>query len=192
MEADGIRIKCPYCSAVLVVKGGPGLENRRLTCPVCKETSPFSSFKTVVSKVEKTVYPGSDTDEEDTDTDIERSSDGTAGRLRPSDLHLPPFQLKVGKTVIGRKASSSKADIQIPTGESRRMSREHLMIEVKKTPDRGYIHYLSMCKENLNATFLNDERIEFGDCFALKDGDVLQLPDMTLTFEFSPEGRKRL
>ena len=84
-------------------------------------------------------------------------------------------------------ASSFPAKIQIPAGENRRMSREHLVIEVKKISGKGFVHYVSLCKEKQNATFLNEERIAFGDCLVLKDRDVLRLPDATLRFEIPDE-----
>ena len=65
MDTDKIKIKCPYCSAVLAVKKQSGLERMNILCPVCKETSPFRSYKTVVDKVEKTEYPGAERAEDD-------------------------------------------------------------------------------------------------------------------------------
>ena len=39
-----IKIKCPTCGAVLAAKNKPGLENKIITCPVCKQKNPFNNF----------------------------------------------------------------------------------------------------------------------------------------------------
>lgn len=182
MDTDRIKIKCPYCSAVLVVRKQSGLERMNISCPVCKETSPFRLYKTVVDKTEKTEYPGAERAEYD-ETEIGEPRNGAIGSLRLLDKSIPPFKLKVGKNIIGRKASTSEADIQIPVGDSKRMSREHLVIEVKNTPDQGYVHYMSLCKQKQNNTYLNNELVEYGDCIALQSGDRLELPDAVLIFE---------
>lgn len=183
MDTDTIKIKCPYCSAVLAVKKQPGLENKSISCPVCKETSPFRLFKTVVYKVDKTEYPESGMTDAEDETEIGESKKCVIGHLRLQGQSATPFILKEGKNIVGRKASTSTADIQIPVGDSRRMSREHLVIEVKKSHNNGYVHYLSLCKQKQNETFLNNEIVEYGDCIALKNGDTLRLPDATLVFE---------
>lgn len=189
MENNQIKIKCPCCGKILLVKNMAGIESKTVTCPVCHETSPFKAYRRVTDTgdgKEKTVYP------EDRAGDMEKTVPVTGGnfvlgRLRVVGLDIPPFLLRPGRNVIGRAASSSSADIQIPAGENRRMSREHLVIEVKKISGKGFVHYVSLCKEKQNATFLNEERIEFGDCLVLKDRDVLRLPDATLRFEIPDE-----
>ena len=57
---DIVKIKCPYCGSVLSVKNQIGIESKSVTCPICKQKSPFMDFKKVIDKSndESTQYPG--------------------------------------------------------------------------------------------------------------------------------------
>lgn len=189
---DIIKIKCPYCGAVLSVKNQAGIESKSVTCPICKQKSPFNDFRKVVDKVndERTQYP-----REDEKTSYQTSDPPTAtgqglnftlGRLASASLKRP-FQLKPGKNIIGRQASKSIADCQIPTDPSKRMSREHLIIDVKKVPGKGFVHYASLYKEKENKTFINKVELEYGDCMVLNHGDIIKLPDADVKFEIPDE-----
>lgn len=187
-----IKIKCPFCGSVLSVKEQAGMESKSVTCPICKQKSPFTTFKSVVDKLqeEKTQYPGR---EEHTSYRIDDSPTATGkglnfalGRLT-GGIMTNPYQLKSGKNIIGRQAAQSIADCQIPTAPSKRMSREHLVIEVKREPGRGFVHYASLYKERVNATFVNNTLLEFGDRVVLNHGDVIKLPDATVKFEIPDE-----
>lgn len=187
-----IKIKCPYCGAVLSVRNQIGIESRNVTCPVCKQMSPFKDFKNIIDKGdERTQYPGekgntSYQSNADPGTNIGQGLNYTLGRLRviPSG---PSYQLKAGKNIIGRKASQSVADFQIPMEGSKRMSREHLLIEVKKVQGKGFVHYVSLCKQKANNTFIGTELLECGDCMVLNHGDIIKLPDINVKFEIPDE-----
>ena len=187
MENKVIKIKCPCCGAILEVKTQPGIENKSVTCPVCKEKQPFKAYKIIVEAApEETEYPHGDGAHKE-ETEIGSGQNFTLGELKVADSTLPPFRLKVGKNVIGRKSPSSSADFQIPTSGEKRMSREHLVVEVKKVPGKGFTHCVSLYKEKVNATWINGIRLEYGDCVVLKDGDQLRLPEATLVFEIPDE-----
>ena len=133
----------------LAVKKIPGLENKNITCPVCKQSSPYSKYKLVSGggdSKDETVYPKSGEDK----TDINKDVNYIIGCLNIPGKNTP-CSLKLGKNVIGREANSSSADIKVPCEGKNRMSREHIVIEVKKVPGKGYVHYVSMYKEKLNA-----------------------------------------
>lgn len=179
MESNVIKIKCPKCGAVLRVKEQQGIEKMRVTCPVCKEGAPFSQFNSA-SSPEKYVNA-------DDRTSITIGANFTLGQLKLETLDLSPYRLKMGKNIVGRKAKASSADFQIPTGDKKRMSREHLVIEVVKVPDKGLVHYASLYKASVNVTSINHERIQYGDRIILNHGDVLMLPDVNLVFEIPDE-----
>lgn len=174
-----IKIKCPWCSAVLTVKNFEGIETKSVTCPVCKQKSPFTKFKKVTGddEKEKTHYLKGWKAAEPTDPD-----NLMIGRLKVKSSGQT-LQLSPGRNVIGRKASASSADIQLETGENHRVSREHIVIEVKKIPGVGFVHYLSLFKERVNPTFYNMRSLLFGDCVILKNGDTISLPNFDLIFE---------
>lgn len=193
MEQTVIKIKCPCCGAILAVKRLAGIEQKNIVCPVCRESSAFTAFRQVVDMPhENTRYP----DEEKTrpnfgeETDLGDRPNLVPGVLRVMSASVPEFRLKTGRNVIGRASSASTADFRIPTPESNRMSREHLVIEVKKVPGKGLVHYASLYKQRVNDTRINGERLEYGDCVVLHDGDTLRLPDAVLRFEI-PDDRER-
>lgn len=179
METSITRIKCPYCGTVITVKSSSGLKGKSVRCPVCKETSKYESFKVVL-----------DTKEEE-HTQLGTNQNYTLGELLMAGIGAP-FRLTMGRNVIGRKASASTADVQIPTGDSKRLSREHLVIDIKKVPGKGLVHFVSLFKEKTNATFINDTRLEYGDCVVLQSGDVLKLPDATVRFVIPDEDETEL
>ena len=176
---DLIRIKCPWCSAVLTVKDFEGIETKSVTCPVCKQKSPFTKFTKVTGddEKEKTHYLKGWKAAEPTDPD-----NLMIGCLKVKTTGQT-FRLSPGRNVIGRKASASSANIQLDTGENHRVSREHIVIEVKKIPGKGFVHYLSLYKERVNPTFLNKVSMMFGDCMVLKNGDIISLPNFDIVFE---------
>ncbi len=69
------------------------------------------------------------------------------------------------------------------------MSREHIVIEVKKLPVKGFVHYVSLYKEKVNKTSIGNEPLLYGDCVVLNHGDIIKLPDATLRFEI-PDGEE--
>ena len=190
---DVLKIKCPYCGAVLSVKNLAGIETKSVTCPICKQKSPFMDFQKVINKAndESTQYPNNEDNtnyrtDSDSGTDIGMELNLTLGKLRvlPSG---PSYQLKSGKNIIGRKAAQPVADFQIPMGGSKRLSREHLVIEVKKVQGKGFVHYAALCKQKTNRTFIGNEQMEFGDCIVLNHGDIIKLPDVNVKFEIPDE-----
>lgn len=181
---DIIKIKCPFCACLLSVKNQVGIETKFVTCPNCKRKSAFPSFKRIIDYDEEhTVYP---------EQNMMQNTSSKEETLFAQDKNLSigsiivngrTIRLNPGKNIIGRKANQSAATIQIPVTESLRMSREHLVIEVKRVPGKGFVHYASLCKERINATYIGNERLEYGDCIVLNNGDLLKLPDATLRFE---------
>ncbi len=183
MDTDSVKIKCPYCRAVLAVRKQPGLENKNVTCPVCEKKSPFSDFEMIVYEDhENTVYPGASQDSGKSEISGAAAQNYTLGVLTMPDSGLS-FRLKTGRNIIGRKADTSSADIQIPVADNKkRLSRNHLVVDVKKVSNKGFVHQVSLYKKDLNATYINGELLEFGDCVIIKDGDILELPDVRLKF----------
>ena len=183
-----IQIKCPTCSAILKVKPIPNIETRSITCPVCKQKNLFTDFVQITQKKtsdetsyasgkqeEPTSYAGSKTSREE--TQVGEQPNYTLGRLMLVSSSQS-FQLKSGRNIVGRKASNSTADIQIPfPPDQKRTSRAHLLIEVKKVPAKGYQHVISLCKEKVNPTFVNGTQLLFGDKVVLKSKDLIRLPD---------------
>lgn len=178
---DTLDVKCPWCSAILRIRQTPGMEGKHITCPNCKKNSPFLQFKPVAPKEDESVtcFPGESIEKKTFENLL-------IGRLVNLSNGLK-FQLHSGRNIIGRKASASNANYQIPTGDNKRMSREHLIIEVKRVPTTGFTHYVSLYKERVNKTFINSTELLWGDTIILKDGDIIKLPDLELRLEIPDE-----
>lgn len=189
---DIIQIKCPFDGAVLSVKNQPGIETKNVTCPICKHKYPFTQFKrlgkTNFNDDPPTEYPnGNETTKYAYDSGSDEATDFgemnfTLGKVKLVGSGIS-YQLNVGRNVIGRKATKSNADFQIDTSEKRSMSREHIVIEVKKVPMKGFVHYISLFKEKVNKTYIGTEPLLYGDCIVLNHGDLIKLPDASLKFE---------
>lgn len=188
-----LKIQCPFCSSVLLVRNHSGIETKSIDCPVCKQKSPFGDFKRIVERPEeKTQYPMNAADSGEKDTAINYRLNHTLGTITVLPAG-PSFQLKNGKNIIGRRATKSEADIQIPTEPTqKRLSREHLVVEIKWIPAEGFVHYASLYKQRVNRTFINDVQIEYGDCIVLKHGDIIKLPDVIAKFEILDEDNTSL
>jgi hypothetical protein len=189
-----IQIKCPFCGSVLSVKTQPGIESKNVGCPVCRHKYPFTQFKCLSGS-----SPG-----DEPPTDYARKEEHTSYRSYESGQTEMPkenlelgrltvdgsgisYRLMPGRNVVGRKAAKSEAGIQIYTADSRAMSREHIVIDVKNVPGKGFVHTLSLYKEKVNPTFIGSEPLVYGDRIVLTHGDVIRLPDTTLKFELPDE-----
>ena len=181
---DTVKIKCPFCGCILIVKNQPDIESKFVTCPNCKRKSAFANYKKVLASSEDcTIYPQQNEDfKSKSCSEHTQFCSGENLVVGSVIVNGKSVRLKAGKNIIGRKAVQSSATIQIPN-DSKRMSREHLMIEVRRVPGKGFVHYASLCKERTNATFIGNDRLEYGDCVILRDGDVIKLPDASLRFE---------
>lgn len=178
------RIKCPHCGAVLKVVAKAGFENKPLKCPVCSEVSLFKEYKEIIQKTDETMLPNQDNDSTSLQAGKaqQKTINTMIGSIKVLGAKEELYKLKEGKNVIGRMSSSSNADIQIKADNH--LSREHIIIDVKNIPGMGKVHYLSLHKEKVNATFVNDERLMFGDSIVLQNGDRIKLPaSITIAFE---------
>lgn len=194
-----IQIKCPFCGAVLSVKYQAGIESKNVTCPVCKHKYPFPQFKQV-----KNYSPAEGVDTEYPD----KNNNGYHNNGESSFTEMPKmnfiigrvtvvstgetFQLKTGRNVIGRKTLSSTADFKINTGDDLIMSREHLVIDVKKVAGKGVVHYASLFKERVNETRIGNDRLFYGDTVVLRHGEKIQLPGLLLKFEIPDDDATQL
>lgn len=170
---DVIRIKCPFCGSVLKVKRMPGMEGKKVNCPVCKNKTPFTDFQTV---------PQSKPAEPERYYEPATRKTAAVGWLRMPDGRAAV--LHEGKNIVGRKTSKpSEADILVDTNGNKQMSRCHLCIDVTNDPVRGFMHSLSLFKEMVNDTFVDEIPVYFGDHIPLRSGNVIKVPGAELKFE---------
>lgn len=197
-----IKIKCPNpkCDALISVAYQPGIENKKVRCPLCKNEYPFKEFElrnpSRPQADAPTQYPGASSRGFDgskydapTEVTIPSAKGASIGRIRVQGQY-GAFQLRPGTNVIGRKADMSHSDFQIELGDKRGTSREHIKIDVRKEGVR-YFHYLSLYKERVNDTYHKQNKMKFGETYVLENGDVIKLPDVDLIFEL-PDNDKTI
>lgn len=166
-----IKLRCPKCSSIINIPVCLDLENKRIKCGACKSVSPYTEYTGVTSEV-------SSSDE----TKLLNPA-APIGILKIVGSSDAVYELKPGENIIGRKANSSKADIQIPTGDKRTMSREHLVIDVKGDAKKGYAHHVRLYKDSVCTTKVSEEQINYGDCIVLQSGDIIDMGDASLLFD---------
>ena len=166
---EKIRIKCPFCGAVLETLDNPANYEKTIKCPNCQTKNVFKDFKRVIPK------------KQSDETRINLPREETIGYLLDLQTHLQ-YPLKEGRNLIGRKTVKTppKADIPIETTDAG-MSREHLFIDVMRGRD-GHIHVYASNAKNQNPTLVNGVELEDGDKLGLKHGDILRLCDTELRY----------
>ncbi len=170
-----IRIRCPRCSSVLKAKSQEGNDEKVVNCPICNKKSLFKEFLVVTEPPTRNTTAS--TEEH---TVIERTRNELIGMLSLQGTAYR-FSLRKGENVVGRKSPTSDADIQLPC-TSRRLSRKQVVIKVEEVASKGWMHYISLYKREVNATYVGSEALQVDDAVVLKDGDVIKLPDCELQF----------
>ena len=97
------------------------------------------------------------------------------------------YPLAVGENIIGRKANSSSATVQIDTSADaagRTVSREHLKIRVIELSGGKYKSMVSVYKAK-NPTSINGELLGEEDCIVLHTGDRIKMGSVTVVFKES-------
>ncbi len=183
MAAETMKIVHKSCGVILEIKSidAEALQGKVIKCHHCGRKEPFSEYYIVKEQEPKPDNP--------TDIHINR---GTFGRLKFNPPTLQEITLKEGRYVIGRKCDASDADIQIPiNNDHNRTSRNHIVIEVKKLSSGSITHCVSLCKERVNNTYIGDKILKYGDKIILRNGSVIKLPDVTITFTLPNNGDTR-
>ena len=149
------RIKCPSCGVLLDVRNSQNEAVKMITCPQCKaqlrvmfsqqhaatsqslgETQYVGNSNGETQYVNRdngeTRYVGHSSSPSQSDETIlaGKKEEVTPGYLLYGGQKYP---LGFGNNVIGRKATTSQATVQIAT-DDRYMSRQHLAIQVNKVP----------------------------------------------------------
>lgn len=180
---ETITVVCPNCHSRLSVNDVPGIQDKLLTCPICK-------YKAKVS-----VYQ------------IGQAGQGGQGALDDA-TQLPDFmqqgkkndvgqmkvvqtgqicELQIGTQVLGRLAQSGTADIQIGNDnyKDEYMSRRHVQLDVVRTAEGIEHHLVEIGSKNI--ILLNGKAINRGDQLVLNFGDKLTLGKTDIILEETDE-----
>lgn len=169
---EKIRIKCPFCSAVLETMDNPDNYDKMIICPNCHKKNKFSDFKRVSF---------SQPSPKDDKTQCKSATKESIGHLVDVST-LQKYPLRLGKNLIGRMTYQTppKADVPILTSDMG-VSREHLYIEVIEGRD-GHFHSYAFNAKNKNATLINGNKLDDGDKIGLKHNDVITLCNTNLKY----------
>lgn len=149
---EELQIRCPSCSAILSIRNSRLEESKHIECPSCHKHLAVDFRESAKPTLEKVPY-----------------------KLAYGEAE---YQLREGKNTIGCKSPSSKADIQIATGDPLLM-REHAIIYVFLLKDDSYKHVISSLTEEQPAC-INGEQLHDGDEMVLSKGDEIGLGECVL------------
>lgn len=149
---EELRIKCPSCGIILDVRNSRGEAVKRIVCPNCKKNLAIT-FR-------------------------EESKDAvSAGMLHFGEAE---YILKEGINVIGRKHPSSKADIQIATGDET-FSLEHAIVTVRRLNDGRSKAIVKMANPE-KPVFVGDQPLLNDDEIVLSKNDEIGMGDTILIY----------
>lgn len=160
------RIKCPKCGTVMDVVNSRHEDVKHIKCPGCGAALAVSFV--------------------DGETEYHSGKHGKAGKPI-LEYEGKEYPLAVGDNIIGRKANSSSATVQIDTSSDatgRTMSREHIKIRVIKLSGGKYKSTVSVCKAK-NSTSVSGELLTEEDCIVLCSGDRIKMGSVTVVFKES-------
>ena len=187
------RIICPKCKVVLDVKNSHDESIKQITCPSCKtilqirfqpQQEPmeaetfYASSKKSTADYGETLLAGNNNGT----TQLVMSTGQSTNEpyLQYDGIHYP---LKEGHNIVGRKGTTSKANVQIETSD-RYMSRQHSSITITTLPD-GTKKAVLCNYQNKNQTIINDQPIQTGDNIRLTDGNSITMGHTTVIFKLS-------
>lgn len=185
---ETVKIKCPHCGVVLTIKYIPNLEQKSIPCPVCKKNSPYTSYRKIEPQSAnpkdngETLVNGDKTQLNDDETEVGKGvskKKSGIGLLRLPGLGIS-YNLHPGVNIIGRKAQTSNATVQIETSD-RTMSRMHICIEVCQLKSGDYVHYLSN-KDNKNDTYVSGQLVYKGDRIVLNGDESIKMGNTIVRF----------
>lgn len=173
------------CGAILAIPYQPGIENKKITCPACgkedyfKNCTPYNdNAGSSGGSANGGSAGGQQADKEGTDI-LDENTQIAMGHLIVMNGTAVPYRydLKTGRNVIGRKSSEQGIDLAIDTGVNKHISRKHIAIDVVTKAGSTPVFRVSLMKQRVNETRVNNMLLQYGDCILLKDGSYIQLPD---------------
>lgn len=173
---------CPSCRHQLSFEEFPDYRSKIFECKHCHFRAQFNLFQSGRSS-----QGGHGADNEATQLPSNMQMSFDAGQIRVVSTGQV-FALNKGSNVIGRKASSSTATIQIE-GDAH-MSRQNVEIQVVHGAS-GYEHHLVEINST-NMVQLNGKDIQRNDILKITFGDRITLGQTTIVLENVDEEATRL
>lgn len=186
------RVICTNCGVELSVKNSKNETLKIITCPKCgiKLKVNFPPITDQEPLVAKTVLVNTPSGETPTILGGVGSAQSGETQYVPKPSQQKHFYLSCngnryplskGQNVVGRKASSSNANVQIETSDLY-MSRRHVCIEVFQLGD-GTSKVLISNDKNKNATYVNGSLLNAGERVVLTNGTQIKMGDTIVTYK---------
>lgn len=203
------RIKCPSCGAILDVRNTKNESVKLIKCPKCKATLSVKFKKQEPLEAHTYLAPGKANNGEtqyagfknDGETQLGKPiNDGETqlggysnsgetqimSKVTPSKsaylkVNGKSYPLRLGTNIIGRKATTSQATVQIDTPD-RYMSRQHSKIVVSKLPN-GRLKSVLSNDHNKNISTIDGQDLLQGEQIVLEDGDQIVMGKTTVIYK---------
>lgn len=184
------RVQCPSCGQVLEVRNTHNETLKEFTCPKCKALLQ-AKFPPQQEPLEAKTYLGPRRPLSDIGATRLVGTNAASTKLvvpnvKPNAKPIleydgQQYELEEGQNIVGRKCTTSKATIQIPTDDPY-MSRQHCKITVSILPNG--MKKVGLCNfRNKNRTYINDQLIVEGDVVCLSDGYKIKMGCTIVTFK---------
>ena len=169
-------VKCPSCGVVLEVRNSKNEEVKIINCPQCGMALRvrFHLHTDEVMDAETQIAGRS----EDNETVIAEM--GCSAEKAFIVCEGIKYELQEGHNIVGRKARTSTADIQLAVSD-RYMSRHNAIVSVGKTGDKLLVTIKK--HKNLNPIKVGDVVLLDGDELVLDDGDELTMGETKMTLK---------
>lgn len=199
------RIKCPQCSTVMDVKNSKEETAKTIKCPKCQTTlivkfnpvidTPIEAHTFIAPPPKQPLANDGATQLAGNQNGATQLSNANGGDTQLVTPHITKsasaklvyngicYTLRNGRNIVGRKATTSSADVQIDT-QDRYMSRQHCMITVTALAD-GSLKAVLKNYQNKNATTVDGLELAEDDEIRLNDGNSITLGRTTITFKNS-------
>ncbi len=183
-----ISVVCPNCQSRLAIQDAPDIQDKMLSCPICKYKAKVSVYQMgnagkggQGASDDATRLPGSFAQQMKNDT----------GQMRIVQTGQI-CELHIGSQVLGRLAQTGTADMQIGNDNYKDvyMSRRHVQIDVVKTPHGIEHHLVEIGAKNIIK--LNGKDIKRDEILILKFGDRLTLGKTDVILEETDEEATRI
>ncbi len=188
------RVQCPKCGVVLNVRNSKNETVKIITCPQCKaklgvkfkrhltqeplEAPTFYADNLSNSSNGEVTLLGSQKDKGKTQL---ASSKSTAARKAYLMVDGKEYPLSMGENIVGRKAPTSQATVQIGTSDCY-MSRQHAKIMITRMSD-GSLHSVISNGHNKNISTVDGQDMLQGDAIVLNDGDRIVMGKTTIIYK---------
>lgn len=178
------NVQCPSCGQVLEVHNTHNESIKKFICPKCKALLQ-AKFSPQQEPLDAKTYLGPRRTSADIGIGVTKLvTPNVKQNAKPIlEYYGQQYSLEDGQNIVGRKCTTSKATIQIPTDDPY-MSRQHCKITVnvlsngtKKVGLRNF--------QNKNRTYIDGQLIEEKDEIFLTDGNKIKMGETIVTFKLA-------